>query len=255
MTQAFQADRERVRHMGYSWLSIHRVNFKDMKDSKEGAPSGPASASAWRFGPHAPLADSGFRKTVSRKWGGVGFYKSRELAEAVVDAPYEHLGFLGDAEEDWHALACVIAYRGESNWSTPTEPHPVLVPTEDPGGVLAVITSAGYVSPDESEFPRIKDFLKRIEDVIEFYGTLEANTARCLFNAVEAREGMTFSVWTSDKEMMASAYRAGVHADYLARHQASPMFDYSSFTRLRLLKSAGLWNGVDPRLEALARAV
>ncbi|MGI9389222.1 MAG: hypothetical protein ACR2O1_04115 [Boseongicola sp.] len=142
----------------------------------------------------------------------------------------------------------MITHRGEVDWSTPSEPHPSLRPVEtDPGGVLAVITSAGYVNADETQFPRIKDFIKRVDDVLKFYGTLEENAASCLFNSVEANEGMTFSIWTSDKAMMASAYRSGVHADNLKRHLSKPMFDRSSFTRLRLLVSRGTWDGADPR--------
>ena len=33
-------------------------------------------------------------------------------------------------------------------------------------------------------------------------------------------------------------------------HKATPMFDHSSFTRLRLLASCGKWGGIDPLSEA-----
>jgi len=238
--------------MSYSWLTIHRVKFNEPRHAKiEGSPSGPPGASAWRFGPNAPLGENCFRTGVSDEWGGVGFYDSRQAAEAVVQNPRDNLGFVMETTEDWHALACVITHRGAADWSTSSEPHPALQPLgSDPGGVMAVITSAGYVSVDETQFPRIRDFQERVDDVIEFYGTLEENTARCLFNAVNAREGMTFSVWSSDKGMMASAYKSGVHADNLKRHMETPMFDRSSFTRLRLLESSGTWDGADPRTVA-----
>ena len=74
--------------MTYSWLTIHRVTFKDERDANlSGAPDGPEIASAWRFGPHSPLGDNGLRTGIAREWGGVGFYTSREDAEAVVAAP------------------------------------------------------------------------------------------------------------------------------------------------------------------------
>ena len=87
---------------------------------------------------------------------------------------------------------------------------------------------------------------------MDFYGTLEANAARALFNAVDWPEGMTFSVWKSDRGMISSAYRAGLHSENLALHKERPMFDRSSFTRLRLLASRGTWDGADPREVALA---
>ena len=117
---------------------------------------------------------------------------------------------------------------------------------------MAVITSAGYDSAESATPERVRDFLARVDDVIEWYGTLEANKARCLFNAVKAKQGMTFSVWKSDRDMMATAYRGGTHSDYIKRNQETPMFDHSSFTRLRLMESRGTWDGRDPRAEAAA---
>ena len=235
--------------MTYSWLTIHRVTFDEERDANvSGAPNGPELASVWRFGPNAPLGENGLRTGVAQEWGGVGFYHSRKDAEAVVAAPDEHLDFLGDTTEGWHALAGVIAHRGEVDWSKETEPHPTLTPLKsDPGGVMAVITSAGYLSRDASQLDRIRDFLKKVEEVVEFYGTLEANVVRTLFNTVGTKEGMTFSVWNSDKGMIASAYKPGLHSEYMAQHNQSPMFDRSSFTRLRLFASNGSWDGIDPR--------
>lgn len=238
--------------MTYSWLTVHRVRFASPRNAAtEGAPPGPPAAAAWRFGPHAPLGENGLRTGIADVWGGVGFYRSRNEAEAVLSDPGAHLDFLSDTVEDWHALAGVIAHRGEVDWSTEGEPHPALTPLgEDPGGVMAVITSAGYDETKKVSLDRVRDFLKRVDHVVEWYGRLEANKARCLFNAVEAKEGMTFSVWKSDRDMMTTAYRGGLHADYIKRNQKAPMFDHSSFTRLRLLSSLGTWDGLDPRAEA-----
>lgn len=235
--------------MGYSWLTIHRVRFAEPRSAKEhGPPPGPPRAASWRFGPHAPLGPDGLRTGVSREWGGIGFYDSREAAEAVIADPPANLSFLDETDEDWHTLAGVISDRGFRNWATPADPTPELKPLDaDPGGRLGVITSAGYEPrPDGSLDPRVKPFLAKINNVVEYYGTLDENLARCLFNAAGWAFGMTFSIWKSDRGMMASAYRSGTHSDYLHEHLGQPMFDYSSFTRVRLLDSAGTWDGVDP---------
>jgi hypothetical protein len=237
-------------------LTVHRVRYPRPRNSRtDGAPVGPKGAAAWRFGPDAPLGDDGFRTGQSDVWGGVGFYETRDQAEEVLSNPSAHLGFLNETDEAWHALAAVVAHRGEVDWSTDTEPHPGLEAlAQDPGGVMAVITSAGYDSAETATPERVRDFLKRVDQVIEWYGSLEANIARCLFNAVTARQGMTFSVWKSDRDMIATAYKGGTHSDYIKRNQETPMFDHSSFTRLRLLNSRGSWDGIDPR-EAAVQAV
>jgi hypothetical protein len=238
--------------VGYSWLSVHRVRFLQSRSAAiDGVPGAPENAAAWRFGPHAPLGEDGLRTGVSDVWGGVGFYHSQQAAEAVVGDPSAHLNFLGETAENWHALAAVIAHRGDVDWSTETEPHPALTPLgEDPGGTMAVITTAGYLRPAQDEMDRIKPFLRKVNEVVDWYQTLECNAAAMLFNAVESKQGMTFSVWKSDPGMLGSAYRNGKHSEFLKMHQSEPMFDMSSFTRLRLLASSGSWEGRDPRASA-----
>ena len=235
--------------MAYSWLTVHRVRLKEHRNANtDGALPGPSLAAAWRTGPNAPLGENGFRTGVSNEWGGMGFYASRADAETVLSDPSAHLPFLDQTTEAWQALAAGIAHRGEVNWSTASEPHPALEPVdEDPKGVMAVVTSAGYLSRDESQHDRIRTFLKKVDAVVDFYGTLEENAARSLFNLVGTPEGMTFSVWRSDRGMMSSAYREGLHSEYMNMHKGNAMFDRSSFTRLRLLDSSGTWDGIDPR--------
>ena len=234
--------------MGYSWLTIHRVRFTNPRDAREdGSPSGPRAAAAWRFGPDAALGEDGLRSGVSDIWGGIGFYKDRATAEAVFTDPAEHLDFLGDTTENWHALAGIISHRGRKDWSTATEPSPDLHPLDtDPGGTLAVVTSAGYEPGDGTLDPRVKPFLKKVNSVVDHYRTLDGNLAACLFNATNWKFGLTFSIWDNERAMMTAAYREGTHAAYLKEHQASPMFDFSSFTRLRILRTAGTWDGKNP---------
>ncbi len=232
------------------------MNYSNARSyADDGALPGPTAAKAWRYGPHAPLGKGPARTGIANEWGFVGFYENRSDAEQVLAEPERNLPFLSDTAEHWHALAAVISHRGKVDWSTKDEPHPEPKPLEaDPGGVLAVVTSAGYGKIDESQFARIRNFQEKVDHVIDYFGTLDANIARSLFTATEARQGMTFSVWRSDATMATSAYRSGVHAEYIQQHKKESLFDYSSFTRLRLLDSCGSWDGIDPREAALSEA-
>ena len=118
------------------------------------------------------------------------------------------------------------------------------------GRTLAVITSAGYVSEDESQHPRIRAFIAQNEEVRAFYSSLESNVVRHPLNLLVVPDGMTFSVWRDDLGMLKAAYKDGTHRSMLDVHKATPMFDHSSFTRLRLLASCGKWGGIDPLSEA-----
>lgn len=72
------------------------------------------------------------------------------------------------------------------------------------------MTPAGYVSQDESQQPRIREFIARNEEVRAFYGTMESNVLRYPFNVCGARDGMTFSIWRSDPAMARTGPRCRV---------------------------------------------
>jgi hypothetical protein len=236
---------------GFGWLTFHRARFSRAGGPDEIEAAAPATAAAWRAGPDAPFGSDGFRTGVSDIWGGVGFYADRKAAEAALALPDEALPFAGQAEEVWHGLLCVIAHRGELDLSTAQEPHPALAPVaSDPGGVMAVFTSAGYDTRDEARHDQIRDFLRKVEEVRAFYGTLEANVVHMVVGPPDTVDGVTFSVWRSDAGMLAAAYKDGTHRKYMDQHKEDPMFDRSSFTRVRLLASRGSWDGADPRAVA-----
>jgi len=85
-------------------------------------------------------------------------------------------------------------------------------------------------------------------DVVDHYRTQSGNIRADAFNGsqVDGREGCTVSLWRDDKAMMAAAYKGGEHKAQLDYHQATPHFDRSSFTRGRIVASAGTWDGADP---------
>jgi hypothetical protein len=161
------------------------------------------------------------------------------------------LPFADCATESWHGLLAVIAHRGYVDFSHEDGVRPVPAPlSEDPGGVLAVITSAGYVSEDESQHARIREFSAQNEKVRAFYGSLESNVLRHPFTVCGARDGMTFSIWRSGPGMLTAAYKDGTHRAMMDAHKVKSMFDHSSFTRLRLLANRGTWDRIDPLSEA-----
>lgn len=232
----------------YSWLTAHRARLEKAVSASDIDIAPPQGAKAWRYGPDSPLGEDGLRTGRGDVWGGVGFYADRVSAETALNGP---LPFEGVASESWHGVLAVIAHRGEVDWSKADEPHPALKPLEaDPGGPMVVITSAGYDWMDESRIPVLKDFLERVGQVVEHYRSLDGNIAAQLFNGNGTPEGMTFSIWKDDASMLSAAYRKGTHPENLGQHRKSPMFDRSSFTRMRLLNSIGTWDGKDPMAEA-----
>jgi hypothetical protein len=240
-----------VQSKGYSWLTMHLARLGHKVPAAGASFAGPASAAAWRYAYDAPIGVNGMRAGEAEVWGGLGFYEDRAGAEAALSADAQDLPFADSATESWHGLLAVVAHRGYLDFSRDDGVRPVPAPlSKDPGGVLAVITSAGYVSEDESQHARIAEFSAQNEKVRAFYGSLESNILRHPFTVCDARDGMTFSIWRSDPEMLTAAYRDGTHRAMMDAHKARSMFDHSSFTRLRLLANRGTWDGFDPILEA-----
>ena len=60
-------------------------------------------------------------------------------------------------------------------------------------------------------------------------------------SVVDGRDGITFSMWESEKAMFEAAYKAGVHRDQMDDHSSDAMFDRSSFSRFQVLETKGNW--------------
>ena len=231
------------------WLVMHRVVFKE-KINGNGKPfPGPDGADAWRFYPASPTGPDGMRTNISREWGGIGIYTSRDAAEAVYASPAEHLTFLDQTTEQWHALLVPYAHRGRVNWRGGVRDETSFTTAAtDPGGPLLVLTSAGYENPGPGDVKRIKNFLEQVDNVVDFYASLPSNIRRAVYSGVgvEQIDGMTVSLWENDAAMMQAAYRPGLHKEQMDFHRNYDHFDRSSFTRTRILESKGTWDGSDP---------
>jgi hypothetical protein len=81
---------------------------------------------------------------------------------------------------------------------------------------------------------------------VDFYGELDGNVRRDVFNGgFDGRDGFTVSLWRDDQSMRLAAYAAGEHRSRMDQSRDGSMFDYSSFTRARIVADYGSWDG-DP---------
>jgi hypothetical protein len=117
-----------------------------------------------------------------------------------------------------------------------------------PGGPLIVFTSADYDEMGPDDLDRARYFNYEIDRVLEFYATLPGNVRRAVFSGgnVDGVEGMTVTLWTNDASMFAAADRDGHHKQQIDYHREKGHFDFSSFTRARIIASKGGWDGNDP---------
>ena len=168
----------------------------------------------------------------------------------MVSAAEQHLPFLSETVEQWHALRLPFAHRGAVNWrGTVQDGFAIRTTPEKPEGPLVVITSAGFNSLDRDQYPRFARLNRGVQDVIKFYSQGEGNLRRDVFvGEFDRRDSFTVSLWRDDKAVLQGAYRGGTHRAPMDRSRDGSFFDRSSFTRTRLISSTGSWSG-DPLSE------
>lgn len=232
----------------HDWITLHRLKFPVSISAQDQNFENLANPKYWRFCPELSLGAEGLPLWDSDTWCGLAVHNTQAEAEAVFNAPEDYLPCLSAAAEQWHALAIPVTHRGSVNFGDQVEENSAIrAVSEDPKGPLMVLTTAGYVArDDDANIPRIKHFMKGVEEVIDFFGEQDGNLRRGVFSGgFDQKEGFTVSLWRDDDAMMKTAYWQGVHRKLMDESRDGAMFDRSSFTRARIISSSGDWEG-DP---------
>ena len=234
--------------LAHDWITLHRIRFPHPIFALDRTFEPPEGPDCWRFCVSHTLGDNGMPTWRSDTWAGMGIWKDRAAAEAMVADPVAAMPAIGEAVESWHALAIPVQHRGEVKWREAVQSNAAIEPTaNDPLGPLAVMTSASFDDPtNPAEQPRISRFAVKVAEAIAFLGEQPGNLRRDVFNGgFDGREGFTLTLWESDEAMLKAAYHSGHHRNLMDESRDGSIFDRSSFTRLRILRSSGSWDG-DP---------
>jgi hypothetical protein len=186
---------------------------------------------------------------ASDVWAGIALYQDAADAEAAISAPEQNLPWLAETVENWHVLLRPTQFRGETNWfGGENRQAGYAVSGGSPGAPYAVITTAGYKPlPREAlmaDLPRRLDFARNVENVRAWFASLPGNIARQAVHFERGMvDGMTFTIWRDRSAMMEAAYQPGPHRTQIDRYKSEGTADRTSFTRARIVKMAGSWNG------------
>lgn len=172
------------------WMTFHRWVFDTPQRLGVLAIARPDGAVAWICGPDSPLGPDGTRTGAGAAWGGVAFHADRATAEALLDGADERFADLPRHGESFHCLLRPFRFSGayrllEASGAT------LELAEKDPGGPVAVLTSAGYddVGPGNAE--RMRDFRENVDCVRNWYDGLDDTIVHG--NFITAPDGMTFS--------------------------------------------------------------
>jgi len=227
---------------------VHWLRFSDPRKPDELRLSrAPAGAASWKIGPDWSAAEGGFR-SGSRIWCGLALFTGRASAEAAFAQPQSYLPDIAIACEAWRALLAPFAHKGECNHLDRDRPGALFeVQPCELSGPIFVVTTAGFHPRSRREFQRGIDFRRQIDRMRSVIDSSEGSLAHQVFAALQPEDdGVTMSLWRDEPSMFAFAYKPGAHRTQVDRQRSGQTVDRSSFTRFRLLASAGTWGGADP---------
>lgn len=228
------------------WVFYSRWSFDAGYSHTDLAPPAPNGSELWMCGPDSNWDPKIIRTCKGTSWAGASFHSDQASAQAALDNAERHFSTLPQANEAWYAILRPIRFSGVTNWFSGRGLE-LDIASHDPGGALAVMTSAGYDEENLSDLPRILDFTAKVDEVRSWYDTLDENVVNGNFqHQHEDIDGMTFSIWKSDEAMMKAAYGAGTHRTYLSAQKSHKLADRTSYLRNRVMASKGTWDGIDP---------
>ena len=200
----------------------------------------------WRFGVTGGPMDAEGNRPPTNVWCGLGLFGDRESAESNLERPESYLSVFPPPTESWHALLLPVTFRGVWNYNNgPNAELRFATEAADPGGPLFVITTGGFdVGPnfDRSRLVNFRGYSDRVRAMLP---TAPARVASEYFSPTPADDTITMSLWPSDAAMTKTMYGPGVHRQEIDRFKREKTLDRTSFTRLRVLRTLGRWNGLD----------
>lgn len=234
---------EKARYATAHWLRFQEVMTPDQL-VLSGAPQGSLS---WKIGPCGPVGPNGYR-LPSNIWCAVALFRELSEAEKAMKEKVAFMPYVADAVESWHQLLLPVRHHGECNHLDRETPGEIFeTATTDPGGVMMVITSAGYQLGPNLKMERVIDFRRNVDKALDWLQQCDGCLAGRAFTPHTAGDdGLTLSLWRDDASMLNASYREGEHRTQIDRHKSAAAFDRSSFTRCRILDSFGQWGGKDP---------
>jgi hypothetical protein len=245
------AQNNKARYATAHWIRFPGIVTPDQLALTES----PSECLSWKIGPDGPVGPDGYR-LPSNIWCGVGLFRDLSAAENSLQGKQRFLPCLADATESWHALLLPIAHRGECNHVQRTNAGLIFdIDSRDPGGPLFVMTTVGFNPGPGFDLARVIDFRVQVDQVHDWLKSVAGRVASQVFTPhTVGDDGVTMSVWRNDTAMIEAMYQHGAHRTQIDRYKSEQTADRTSFTRFRLLRTSGRWDGIDP-LEAACSGV
>jgi hypothetical protein len=163
----------------------------------------------------------------------------------------ERLPWLDDALEIWSGVLQPFRHHGAVNYLDRATPGPLfdsMLPDDPIDGPVVAVTTVGWNVGESLDMNRVHEFGAGAQAVrISMTGVPGLHSQHSFFfPRVLECDPITLTFWHDEASIRAFAYGQGSHRRQLDRHRAESLADRTSFTRFRVLHSAGTWHGENP---------
>jgi hypothetical protein len=171
----------------------------------------------------------------------------------------DRVAWLDDAHEVWSGILEPFRHHGAANYLNRADPGPLfasMMPADLVDGPVVALTTSGWNVGEGLDMNRVREFGAGVLAVrASMTGVPGLRSQQSFFfPGVLECDPLTLTFWRDEASIRAFAYGQGSHRRQLDRHRTEGLADRTSFTRFRVLSSAGSWYGEDPAVQIGTRA-
>ena len=163
----------------------------------------------------------------------------------------DRVAWLDEAQEVWSGILEPFRHHGTANYLDPADPGHLfesMMPADLAQGPVVALTTSGWNVGEGLDMNRVREFGAGVLAVrASMTGVPGLRSQQSFFfPGVLEWDPVTLTFWRDEASIRAFAYGQGSHRRQLDRQRTEGLADRTSFTRFRVLSSAGTWYGEDP---------
>ena len=175
----------------------------------------------------------------------LGLHEDAASAQRVLA---ERVAWLDEAQEVWSGILEPFRHHGAANYLNREEPGQLfesMTAADAADGPVVALTTSGWNVGEGLDMNRVREFGAGVLAVrASMTGVPGLRSQQSFFfPRVLECDPLTITFWRDEASIRAFAYGQGSHRRQLDRHRTEALADRTSFTRFRILSSAGTWYG------------
>ncbi len=183
----------------------------------------------------------------------LGLHANEDSAHSLLAMRPQIAPWMDGARETYSAVLEPFRHKGEANFLSRESPGTVFGNLAEPAAAnapMVVITSVGWQVNASLDMKRVEKFGAGVAGVRIGMTAVDGLHSQQTFSFPGRLtvDSVTVTFWRDDAAVRTFSYGPGGHRRQMDIMRAEDLADRTSFTRFRVLHSAGSWYGSDPQL-------